>query len=572
VHTIIRFVLTFAVLLNAGLAPAVARSLPRDTLSGAVCIDRRTGKLLWQHFPEKPGGIALIAGEGGAWMLAKNGTKLHRLDVATGKLAWSKPVTLWDGFRWQVWSRPTGEVVKTGDRRLLALTLPGHRRRRSEGLALIDGETAEVLASHAGSLVRTKTAFVLLDRQSHTVRSVDGETGKTRWTTKLAANALRPLPDGDLLAVNGLWIARLGRNDGSIAWRCKVPRENDGDRQLWWTEIEHVTEDVAVVKGEDLLVKNHREILASIDLHTGELRWTHRRFHFLTRYPLSSLRFLQGLYRDTYAAADFPSVIVDGRIGFCDGNGLAEYRLMGESGRRVWPREADTAKYEVWFYAPAGDGGWHVGAVESATGRGLLVRVARDTKELWRIEPEDVTLTRPLFERDGVLWADHTAYEGKRGPKTVRGFSTLALDSRTGKQLARLPSLTSHLDDGWDACLERGLLPCRNRLRYGVGVRPQPPMLAAVSLKDRKVAWTFTRGRFSGSPELLAAGDGHHVWKLGTALAPLDLATGKPAWHFDAGHSYQMGRPAFLGDRILLPSPPRDEDGKLRPLSLTRER
>jgi hypothetical protein len=551
---------------------APARSLPRDTVAGAVCVDSKTGKLLWSRFPADADSVALIAGEGGAWLLTKKGPTLQRLDVATGNVTWSKPIKLWPDFRWSSWARPTGTVTRAGNRITIELSLSGWRRRPS-GLALIDGETGKVIASHAGKLVRTKTSYALLNLRNHSVRCVDRKTGEERWTTKLRANEIRPLPDGDLLAVNGLWIARIGRNDGSIAWRCRIPRKNDDDRQLWWTEVEHVTDDVAIVKGEDLLVKNHREILASIDLTTGELQWSHRRFHFLTRVSIPHLRFTPGLYRETYSAADFPSHIVDGRIGFCDGSGLVEYRPMGQTGRRVWPPKDQTEKYEVWFYAPAGDGGWHIGAVETATGRGLLVRVGEDTKELWRIAPQNTTLTRPLFERNGVLWADQTSYKEKRASSRITGFGLIALDSRSGKELRRLPSLTSHLVDGWDACLERGVLPCGTGLSQGpANVRATRPTLVAVSLKKRERKWEFAAGRFHGSPELLATPHGHFVWRLGSSLAPIDLATGESAWQFDTGQSYRMGGPAFLGGRILLPSPPRDDNGKLLPQGVIRRR
>jgi outer membrane protein assembly factor BamB len=543
------------------------RSVPRDRTAGAVSVDLETGRPCWSAFPAKAGTVNVIADADAVYLVTETGCKLIRLDPKTGKEKWTRPLGLWSGdqpVHWTAWTRPAGRVLKTKDLRrvLLRYHLRGRRGGR-ERAALIDGDNGRVLGSFPGRVDEVGGSLVLRRRPTKTVARLDLKTGQERWEIPCPANAVTALPGGDLLVLSGLELIRVGRADGSVAWRCKVPRKGAGDRELWWTQVEHAREDTIVIQGEDYLAAHHREILCAVDARTGELRWTHRRIHFSTRTAAAYLRFLKGSYRKTYYAMDFPSVTVGDRVGFCDGWGLVEYPLVGTEGRRVWPTEKEKARYEVYHYLPAGAGGWYVGAVELGADRGLFLKMDGKNAAAWTLRPEANTLFRPLVERNGVVFCDYTVYEGTRSTDHITGFGVVGLDARTGKELARRPLLTSHLTDGWGACLGHGLLPCMNRLPYGLKrLRTRPPQLVTISLKTRARAWASPKNAYG--IRLVTSRHGNVVWNLNGKAGPIDLATGEIPWRFRTGTGVSSYAPAphVLPGAVLFPSPPRDAEGE----------
>lgn len=203
------------------------------------CFDAASGRVIWRHAYACPLAPRFYEGgtlatptvdDGSVYTISKKG-HLHRLDAATGKVAWSKNIAEELNIGLPEWDLAGSPFIE-GD--LLALNVGG------AGAAL-DKHTGKVVWSTGTNVCgySTPVPFVMDGKRTIAVLSADAvaavelKTGRELWRhawhTARAVNAPDPIFDGDRFFVstsNGCALLQLRDGKPEIVWKSAKAMRN----------------------------------------------------------------------------------------------------------------------------------------------------------------------------------------------------------------------------------------------------------------------------------------------------------------------------------------------------------
>jgi hypothetical protein len=268
-----------------------------------------------------------------------------------------------------------------------------------------------------------------------------------------------------------------------------------------------------------------------------------------------------------YAISFSPEVVGDS-VAFHDGKDLV-VRPLGAGKPRVIT--CDVAGMDLWYYVPGDKGDWVLGYA-AANGKGSLLRVvnAQGATTFQKHYVEDNILLQPVLVRGNKLYANYFEYKGARSKDTLVDFGCLILDTATGKTLAQR-ELNAIVSYSVPQTLPYGFLPARRGYNFSLPGMPVEkskqlntadyPFLDLTALSNAFGESEFTQLRLVAAPA--AAGEPvKQAYVTSHILSKLDLVERKVLWEMRA-YNGRITEANLIGNRIVMPSPRRDQEGNV---------